>query len=222
MQTYIDVDPQALFLMRMSTDTRSAPSNWFNAAYPDEVEVLSDGSRNFASFASTVWREEVTKLLAAFIQHLRDTGMYDRVIAYQIGAGSSGEWIKDMSCMLLPSNDFSAPMQRHFRAWLKARYHDDAGLAAAWADPAATLAAAVVPSHEMQSNTTGHTFRDPRREQAVIDYYECLAEVCGRRPDRLLRDGARADGRRKADRRLLWLHHGIGLEHVLLRRQQQH
>src|SRR5678816_2189409 len=69
MQTYIDMDPQALFLMRMSFDTRWPPSDWWNKAYPDEVEVLSDGERNFSSFASTVWRAQVKELLAAFIQH---------------------------------------------------------------------------------------------------------------------------------------------------------
>ncbi len=178
LQSYIDVDPQAMFLMRMGVETSWSPSTWFNAAHPDEVEVRSDGTRVFSSFASTVWREQVNALLTAFIDHLRATGMYDRVLAFQVGAGSSGEWIKDTSCMLLPSNDFGPAMRRHFRGWLHERYQgDDAALQAAWADPTMTLATAEVPTHEMQSTTTAHTFRDPRRERRVIDYYECLAEV---------------------------------------------
>lgn len=183
LQSYIDVDPQAMFLMRMGVETSWTPSTWFNAAYPDEVEVRSDGTSVFSSFASTVWRTQVNDLLRAFVAHLRATGMYDRVLAFQVGAGSSGEWIKDTSCMLLPSNDFGPAMQRHFRGWLADRYeHDDAALQAAWAEPTVTLATAAVPTHEMQSTTTAHTFRDPRRERRVIDYYECLAEVAADDP----------------------------------------
>src|SRR6185503_12375097 len=113
-------------------------------------------------FDRPVWRAQGKEVLAAFIQHLRDAGMYDRVLAFQIGAGSSGEWIKDTSCMLLPSNDFGPAMRRHFRGWLSDRYRgDEAALQAAWAEPDVTFATAEVPTHAMQSTTTAHTFRDP-------------------------------------------------------------
>jgi hypothetical protein len=180
LQSYLEVDPQAMFLLRMGTDTRWLPNNWWNLAYPDELEVLSDGARWGQSFASTVWREQVKDLLRAFIDHLRAVGLYDRVLAFQAGAGSSGEWIKDMSCMLLPSGDFSPPMRRHFRAWLEARYQgDNAALRDAWADAAVTFATAEVPTPEQQATTaTGRSFRDPRRERRTIDYYTCFAELC--------------------------------------------
>lgn len=180
MQSYIDVDPQALFLMRMGFETRWLQDSWWNKAYPDEVEILSDGARWGQSFASTIWRQQVNDLLRAFIAHLKEVGMYDRVLAFQVGAGSSGEWIKDTSCMLRPTMDYSAPMRRHFRAWLKGRYHGDpAALQSAWANPAVTFETAEVPSYEEQSNTTtGFSFRDPRLEQKTIDFYECFSELC--------------------------------------------
>ena len=179
LQTYIDVDPQAMFLLRVGLDTRSEPATWFNAAYPDEVEVLSDGTRWGNSFASPNWLTHANALLVAFIEHLREIGMYDRVVGFQIGAGSSGEWIKDVGCMLLPSTDHSPAMQRHFRGWLRERYPTDAALQAAWSDTAVTLETATVPSGDEQSQTTtGHSFRDPRREQKVIDFYACYAELC--------------------------------------------
>ena len=130
MQPYIDADPQALFLVRMAFDTRWPPGKWWNKAYPDEVEVLSDGARWGNSFASTVWQEQVKGQLRDFIPYLKQAGLYDRVLGFQIGAGSSGEWIKDMSCMLLPTMDYSPPMRRHFRAWLRQRYQGDDGRAA--------------------------------------------------------------------------------------------
>jgi hypothetical protein len=180
LQGYIDVDPEAMFLLRMCFETRWTPDNWWNKAYPEELEVLSDGARWAQSFASTVWRSQVNDLLRAFIDHLKSVGMYDRVVGFQIGAGSSGEWIKDTSTMLRPTNDYSAPMRRHFRAWLRDRYHgDDAALQAAWAEATVTFAAAEVPSYAEQSNTTtGHSFRDPRKERKTVDFFECLAELC--------------------------------------------
>lgn len=180
METYLEANPNALFLMRMGFDTRWPPSTWFNEAYPDEVEVLSDGVRWGNSFASPHWRSHVNDLLRAFIAHLREIGIYDRVLAFQIGAGSSGEWIKDVGCMLETTPDYSPIMRQHFQGWLRARYQaDEAALQTAWADPAVTFATAAVPTEKEQMTTvTGHSFRDFRREQKVIDFYECLAEVC--------------------------------------------
>jgi hypothetical protein len=179
LQSYIDVDPQALFLLRVGLDTRWPPTTWWNDAHPDELEVLSDGMSYSQSFASKVWQEEAKDLLSAFIDYLRQVGLYDRVLAFQIGAGSSGEWIKDMSCMMRQTMDYSTPMQRHFRTWLRSRYNFDSALQTAWDNPQVTFDTAEVPSHEEQSNTvTGHSFRDPRREQKTIDFYMCFAELC--------------------------------------------
>ena len=180
LQNYIDVDPQAMFLMRMGFETRWLQNDWWNKAYPEEVEILSDGARWAESFASTVWHDQVNDLLRAFIAHLKEVGMYDRILAFQVGAGSSGEWIKDTSCMLQPTHDYSAPMRRHFRAWLKERYQNDAAaFQVAWADPSVTFETTEVPSFDEQANTTtGNSFRDPRKEQKVIDYYDCYAQLC--------------------------------------------
>lgn len=75
--------------MRMGFDTRWPPSTWFNEPlYPDEVEVLSDGTRWGDGFASPHWRSHVNDLLRAFIAHLRsELGCADRCVAFQIGAG---------------------------------------------------------------------------------------------------------------------------------------
>ena len=45
LQGYIDADPEATFLLRMCFETRWVLDNWWNTAYPDEVEVLSDGQK---------------------------------------------------------------------------------------------------------------------------------------------------------------------------------
>ena len=67
LQGYIDADPEATFLLRMCFETRWVLDNWWNTAYPDELEVLSDGRRFRQSYASKIWRAQVNDLLRAFI-----------------------------------------------------------------------------------------------------------------------------------------------------------
>ena len=108
----------------MGFETRWLAGNWWNLAYPAEVEILSEGPQWGRSFASEIWLAQVNDLIRAFIAHLREVALYDRIIGFQIGAGSSGKWIKDTSCMLRPTMDFSSAcyisraMPRRLRAWL--------------------------------------------------------------------------------------------------------
>ncbi len=178
LQAAVDADPEALFNLRLMFETRHLLDNWWNKQYPDEVEVLSHGEANSASYASTVWHTQVKELLTALVAHLRAIGMYDRVIGYQMCTGTCGEWIKSWSCMDLMDTDYSAPMQRYFRHWLTARYGTDATLQAAWGKEEVTLATAEVPSPVDQDTTSHYYFRDPNHERNVIDFYEAYAELC--------------------------------------------
>ena len=162
LQEVVDADPQALFLLRMGFETHYLVNNWWNQAYPDELEVISDGAKPSASFASSVWQSQVKDLLKAYIDHLRSAGLYERVIAYQIATGTCGEWIKDWSSMDLNYGDYSQPMRRHFRTWLRERYHGDiAALRSAWASPNVTFDTAEVPSAGEQKDTTHFLFSRP-------------------------------------------------------------
>jgi hypothetical protein len=138
------------------------------------------GGSTTQSFASTVWRQQANDFLRAYVEALRAAGLEDRVIAYQVGAGNTSEWVKGDLSMDEVCPDFSAPMRRHFRQWLRTRYDGDThALRAAWADADVDFGSAEVPSAEAQLNTCDFTFRDPVREMAVIDFYRCLAELCG-------------------------------------------
>ena len=175
-QHVIDADPQAHFHLRIHLE---APE-WWQKLYPAECELLSDGRRMGQSFASQVWREQAKNFLETLVDHISAIGMADRVVAYQCGAGTTGEWVKGPGAMGLVCADFSQPMHDHFRAWLRSRYQNDrTALRTAWADMDVTFETANVPAAAAQLKTTRCTFRDPRREQAVIDYYRCLAELCG-------------------------------------------
>ena len=177
LQTVLNEDPDALFILRIMFETKYLPNNWWNERYPEELEGLSDGVQISASYASRVWQDGVKQVLRAYIAYLREAGLYDRVIAYQICTGVCGEWIKSWSSMGLTNGDTSEPMHRAFRAWLRRKYGADAALQAAWADPQVTFETADVPSSDEQDHPTHYLFRDPQRERKTIDFYECYAET---------------------------------------------
>jgi hypothetical protein len=106
--------------------------------------------------------------------------MEKRVIAYDIMTGHAGEWVKRSSSMGVPCGDYSDPMRRHFQASLRKRYNGDVfALRDAWNNPEITFDTAEVPSAGEQLQTADFIFRDPTKEQNVIDYYRCLADLSG-------------------------------------------
>ena len=179
LNSVIQADPDALFLFRMQFETYSLPGNWWNQAYPDELEVLSDGKKIAQSFASTIWRNQVNDFLRAYVDFLHSVGLYERVIAYQLGTGVTSEWVKSWSSMELPCGDYSQPMRLHFRAWLNNKYQNDVSrFQSAWNDTQVTFETAEVPTADEQLKTRHLSLRDPRLEQKTVDFYECYAELC--------------------------------------------
>ena len=174
----IEADPEALFHLRVYLEP--GHGDWWEKAHPDECEILSDGRRNGMSFASKIWREEAKAFLRAYIAHFRKIGLYDRVIAYQVGAGHTGEWVKGESSMYAPCGDYSLPMRRYFQDWLRTRYRGDlAAFRAAWRHAASvTFETAEVPAAGRQLEARLGTFRDPAAEHDVIDYFTALADLC--------------------------------------------
>ena len=173
----LDADPEALFHLRIYLET--GHDDWWERAYPGECEILSDGRRDGQSFASEVWRTQAKDFLAAYAAALKKEGLAERILSYQVGAGHTGEWVKGESSMHTPCGDYSAPMRRHFRDWLRRTYRgEEAEFRRAWNNPRAAFETAEVPKAEEQLLARGYTFRDPKTEQNVIDYFRCLAELC--------------------------------------------
>ena len=174
----LDVDPDARIHLRMYFEFMRHNGAWWHALYPDELEIDSDGQPVTQSFASTVWREQCKDFIREYVRQIQAAGLEEHFFAFQTGAGHTGEWCKGLTSMRTATGDYSAPMRRRFRAWLWEKYGDDATLRGAWADPNVTLDTAEVPPHLAQITTTHQSFRDPRVEMRVVDYYECLADLC--------------------------------------------
>ncbi|MFN0171708.1 MAG: hypothetical protein ACKV22_35285 [Bryobacteraceae bacterium] len=172
----LDIDPAARFHLRCHLEVGA--DDWWSKLYPQELELHSNGRRYTQSFASRVWREQANGFLRAYIQKLSETGLLDRVVAFQVGAGHTGEWVKGETSMYDVCGDLSEPMRRAFRAWLRARYGENVdSLRKAWNNPAAAFETAEVPSAKDQLHGRGYLFRDPRIEGRTIDYFRCLAEL---------------------------------------------
>ena len=173
----LEADPRALFHLRVYLET--GHNDWWEQAYPQECEVTSEGKRNGQSFASGVWRKQAREFLKAYVAQFERIGLADHILAFQVGTGHTGEWVKGESSMYKPCGDYSEPMRHHFRSWVQQKYRDNpSALQKAWADPEVTFLNAEVPGSEAQLQARRYTFRDPAQEQNVIDYYECLAELC--------------------------------------------
>ena len=172
----VDVDPEARFHLRCHLEVGA--DDWWSKLHPQELELHSNGKRYTQSFASRVWRDQANGFLRAYIQQLSESGLLDRVLAFQVGAGHTGEWVKGETSMYDVCGDYSEPMRRHFRAWLRLRYRSDlVSLRKAWHDPAVTFETAEVPGASDQLNARRYMFRDPQLEARTIDYFRCLAEL---------------------------------------------
>jgi len=170
----------------------SAPK-WWRLKHPEEgvryadVEAREESVEGFpriieedntpvrrVSMASTRWRDEATVRLREFLQALAATPEGNALAGIQVANGVYGEWHNWGFFHNEP--DVGEPMNRFWRAWLRARYVTDAALREAWRDPAAALATAVVPGLAERETTQG-IFRDPARERRAIDYYTCVHEL---------------------------------------------
>ncbi len=148
--------------------TPEEPAHW-----GQERLISNDGERPVrASLASLVWRDWAAAHLRDFCTELAATPEGGALFALHLSNGLYGEW--HQYGFLHHDPDTGSAATRSFRAWLAARYGDDAGLARAWHRPGAWLAAAVAPDSAARESADCGPLRDPRRHQDVIDYFTWL------------------------------------------------
>lgn len=184
------VCPEAAVFFRLHVN---AP-RWWTARYPEEnVQYDSAGyspdirdglsrlveadPRNpqRTSLASEKWRTEAGEQLARFCRDFAKTPEGRALAGVQVACGVYGEW--HQWGFLNWEADQGEAMARHFRNWLRAKYTTAESLQQHWNDPVATFETAHVPGIAARRVKGGGNFRDPQREQRVIDYYQCQHEM---------------------------------------------
>jgi hypothetical protein len=156
----LTIHPSAYFLPRLHLN----PPAWWKEAHPRELvkcgltpdpsmfhlpERLGETGLNWnglsdpydASWASEVWRSEITDVLRSFLLHMETSPLISRMIGYQVAYGHTGEW-HYTGMRFLP--DYSEPMQK---------------------------AIGPIPEPAARMTTTAGLLRDPARERDVIAFY---------------------------------------------------
>ncbi len=160
-------------------------ADWFRRAYPEEVHnppVTPNEPQRIAvsNIASSVWCQEVCRLVRDFVKWLESTHWAPRVIGFMLNAGATEEWLI-FDTHETSRGHYHPVYQREMRDWLRRMYHDDSSLLKrAWNDPDVDFATATPPTGMMRlgSHIWGpYTLRDPRLERPAIDYYRFLNET---------------------------------------------
>ena len=165
------VNPAALLLPRVPMD----PPPWWRTAHPDEVMQWEDGRRDGAVPASPVYRRDAAARLAALVAHLEEH-FGEQVAGYHPCGQNTGEWFYE-GAWKSPLSGYAPADQAAWRAWLGRRYGSDEALRDAWRDPAATRAAAEVPSPAVRRAAPAGVLRDPQAERALLDWADFQQEA---------------------------------------------
>jgi hypothetical protein len=127
------------------------------------------------SMASQKWRTETTTKLVEALKLLVTLPEASAIAGVQVAGGVYGEW--HYWGFIENEPDISVPMQNYFRQWLKTRYKNEKMLREAWRKEGVNFDNAQVPLLNERRSTTAGIFRDPAKEQNVIDYYQAQHEL---------------------------------------------
>lgn len=183
--------PEAVVFLRFHLN---APK-WWQARYPEEntrwanaepepdldfglLRLMDGDARNTprTSLASVRWRDDAGRQFRRFLREFQRFAESRRLAGIQVAGGLYGEW--HYWNFLRGEPDVSDAMQQHFRRWAKEKYGTDKRLREAWAKPGNyTFDSIRVPGMAERSAPSLGIFRDPAKEQQVIDYYTCQHEL---------------------------------------------
>ncbi len=174
--------PGARLCLRLS----AASPPWWDREHPEELQRYADGSseaafqrterRTLPSLASAVWRRDAVSALSRFLQWLETSGWSEHIWGLFLAYGITWEW-GILGTDRFP--DYSAPMQRRFRQWLRTAYGNAAALQRGWGDPAADFDCAEIPSEAARRAGAGDLRVFPR-DRAAADFQNCLSDAnCG-------------------------------------------
>ncbi|MBT3374111.1 MAG: hypothetical protein HN742_16665 [Lentisphaerae bacterium] len=184
------LDPKVLVLLRV----HMAPPQTWGEAHPDDILTYQDGTRIFHSkwtachsYASTAWRGDASRRLAALIRHLQAVQLEQHVLGYLLFAGWSGEWNffrqnkaglpgKRYAELAGMTVDHSPAMVRAFRSFLRGKYASDAGLQAGWGNATVGLETANPPSEEQVRSLLPRQLNALPGCAMAADYFACNAK----------------------------------------------
>ncbi|MBQ6473591.1 MAG: beta-galactosidase, partial [Victivallales bacterium] len=165
--------PDARMILRIDC---SIPS-WWQEKHPEESVVWDEGTRNpgFPSLASERLRHDLSQALRDTATYVASRAWGGRILGFYALFGYDGQWFQPMDYGRQSRfADYSAAMQREFRAWLERAYHRDTdALRRAWGRPDAGFSTVQIPSREARLGS--RYYLDPVKERPAIDFALCTA-----------------------------------------------
>lgn len=178
MDSFIKVDPQAVFIPRLYTGMDPGAKKWNEIPEGDKVvyPTSSTPEKHSLSLGSDYFWGPSNERLAQGIQHYEKSPLGKRMLAYHIG---SENFQRDTG------PDISPAAMKRFRQWLKVQYKNDETLRQAWGNSTVTLATAELskpekgrfPIHSIGNRKMIQVFYDLPREQDWVDYSHFFSEL---------------------------------------------
>ena len=143
---------------------------WWHKKNPSE-SIYLDGKtthENLASPASNKWREDGAKFIKAVIRHFENSSLRHHIVGYRLSSMcDGGEW-QYPGVWANPQlhADFSIAMRNYFRNFLKKKYGENYD-----------VSKISVPRGKDRRLPSDTWFRNPEKEQLVIDYIECQSDA---------------------------------------------
>ncbi|MBQ4329799.1 MAG: hypothetical protein IJC27_08735 [Lentisphaeria bacterium] len=143
---------------------------WWHKKYPGEAIYLDGKSthENLASPASEQWKKDGADFIRATIRHFENSPLRHHIAGYRLSSMcDGGEW-QYPGVWANPQRhaDFSPVMRKYFREFLKKKHGDSYD-----------TSNVKVPSGKERRLPSATWFRDPAKEQLVIDYIECQSDA---------------------------------------------
>ena len=197
--------PDALLLPRVNLGT----PRWWLDQHPESLELFDDGTtipdgvhptlppaRPFPCLAAPRWREAIGAAFERLLEHVRQSRFGPHIFGWFL-SGLHTEEFYHWACSTDKLAGYSQPTIAAFRAWLQAKYGSDAALQDAWRAADVTLRTATVPSREQRRDVGDGVFRDPARQQNVLDFYTFWNELIPETIDHFSAVARRATAGRK-------------------------
>ena len=146
---------------------------WWYEKYPDQAIYLDGKSKheNLASPASAQWLKDGASFIRSFIRCVENSPLRSNVAGYRLASlCDGGEW-QYPGVWATAGNpprhaDFSTAMQNYFRRFLKQKYGSNFD-----------SSKITVPHGKERLMSSDTWFRDPEKEQLIIDYIECQSDA---------------------------------------------
>ncbi len=159
--------------------------NWFMKEHPEAliryatgpVDTKTDVFKRYqqCSYASEIFRENITKAISEFCRQLYESPVGKRIAGIRIGYGIFNEW----HCFGMKADmpDVSPAMGRAFHAYLKKKYRTEAALRKAWKNDTVTFDNAPMPGVAERSATDLGELRDPDAQRPLLDYLDAYHDT---------------------------------------------